>query len=160
MCRQVSVKVTHVNCVFLFLLPSMTLQVSESNMFHLGHLIVLCSLLVGTSSSLSEAIDSILKNVGSLNSLLASESIKVLLADHMSNKGITKPAIAEAAARWQCCPLRVVPWEMCYYWVPASLRITLDINTAMRLYPNRDLPIHTQDTSIKLRFKKLLTFAT
>uniref|UniRef100_A0A8C6HLE6 Lipid-binding serum glycoprotein N-terminal domain-containing protein n=1 Tax=Mus spicilegus TaxID=10103 RepID=A0A8C6HLE6_MUSSI len=43
-------------------------------MFHLGHLIVLCSLLVGTSSSLSEAIDSILKNVGSLNSLLANFS--------------------------------------------------------------------------------------
>ena len=87
-CRQVSVKVTHVNCVFLFLLPSMTLQVSESNMFHLGHLIVLCSLCVGTSSPLSEAIHSILKNMDSLNSLLASESIKVLLGDLGMNKMI------------------------------------------------------------------------
>lgn len=44
-------------------------------MFHLGHLIVLCGLLVGTSRSLPDTIDSDLNNLDFLEPLLANFSI-------------------------------------------------------------------------------------
>lgn len=92
---------TCVNCVFFVSSSFYDLGVRIKHVPTLS-LPVLCSLLIGTSRSVSGTIVSSLNNWGVLNSVFASVSIKVL-ADHKSNKGITKPAIAEAVGRGQCC---------------------------------------------------------
>lgn len=61
------------NCGFLFLLPAMTLHLSEPKMFQLGSLVVLCGLLILTSESPLGNIVSALNNLRILNSVSVSQ---------------------------------------------------------------------------------------
>ncbi|XP_038961658.1 BPI fold-containing family A member 2 isoform X1 [Rattus norvegicus] len=67
-CWKVSLRVAGINYVILFLLPTMTLHLSEPKMFQLGSLVVLCGLLIGTSESLLGDVANAVNNLDILNS--------------------------------------------------------------------------------------------
>lgn len=85
-CWKVSLRVAGINYVILFLLPTMTLHLSEPKMFQLGSLVVLCGLLIGTSESLLGDVANAVNNLDILNSPSEGELILVPSASWSQEK--------------------------------------------------------------------------